>query len=492
MAIEDDVAVVGGGIAGLTAALAAARAGARVRLLSHKESTLRNASGLVDVLGYRPAAAAEAAAAGDSAENAGNSTADAGEGERSAAVAGGQRQVDDASRDERSAASGADPLVDPFDAIPDLPDSHPYSKVGESGVRDALALFDEIVGDSYRGSHTDRNALVSTHGGEVKPTARYPASTAAGLASDARDALLVGFETVVDFDAPLAAAHLESAGVPFDVRGTTIRFPGEFRADAPITRLADALDADERVEVGSEGAGYTQSLPARRALAEAVKPHLGGAERVGFPAVLGQHEPAAVRDALEAALGAAVFEVPMGPPSLPGMRLEGKLVAACRDAGVRTTTGNPVVGYETAGGSGGGPNSGDRIAALRVERNGASVPFYAEQFVLATGGLVGKGIDSDRESVREPVFDCHVPQPADRYDWFADVAFGDHPFARFGVETDDDLRVLDGDGGTEFANLRAAGAVLGGFDFAAEKCGSGVSLATGRAAGLAAAREVSR
>ncbi|UPV74278.1 glycerol-3-phosphate dehydrogenase subunit GlpB [Halorussus limi] len=436
MAIEDDVTVVGGGIAGMTAALAAAREGVDVRLLSHKDSTLKSASGLVDVLGYLPE------------------------------------------------SDGEGPLSDPFEAIPQLPDAHPYRTVGVEGVREALAVFDGVVGDRYRGDHTDRNALVPTHGGAVKPTARYPASAAAGLASDDRSALLVGFETVTDFDAPLAADHLESAGVPFAARGATISFPGDFRVDAKITRFADALDADERVAV--QGDGYTTELPVREALAEAVKPHLRGAERVGFPALLGQHRPDEVRESLEAELGAAVFEVPMGPPSIPGMRLEGALTGACREAGVRFTTGNPVVDYEEGGRAG-----SEDIAAVRVERNGAAIPFHADQFVLATGGLVGKGIDSDREGVAEPIFDCHVPHSGDRYDWFADAAFGDHPFARFGVETDDDLRPLDRRGDVEFPNLRAAGAVLGGHDFAAEKSGAGVSLATGVAAGRSAAKEVS-
>jgi len=447
MAIEDDVAVVGGGIAGMTAALAAAREGASVRVISHKDSTLRSASGLVDVLGYAPGSVGE--------------------------------PPTDGARPESEASAG--PLADPFDAIPDLPRDHPYSAVGVEGVRAALALFDEAV-DGYRGGHTDRNALVATHGGTVKPTARYPASVAPGLASDSRETLLVGFEAVTDFDAPLAAAHLGAAGVPFEARGVTVRFPGEFRADARLTRLADALDANERVAVGDGPSGVSTSLPAREALAEVAKEHLDDAERVGFPAVLGRHETPAVRADLEAELGAAVFEVPTGPPSLPGLRLEGALRGACRDAGVRFTTGDPVVGYET--------DAGGDIAALRVERNGAAIPFRAESVVLATGGLVGKGIDSDREAVRESVFDCHVPQPDDRYAWFDDDAFGDHAFARFGVRTDDDLRPLDGRGDPEFPNLRAAGGVLGGSDFAAEKSGAGVSLATGRAAGRAAALEV--
>ena len=76
VAIESEVLVVGGGLAGLTSALAAARTGADTRLVSYKQSTLRNASGLVDVLGYTP--------------------------------------------------EGDGPLVDPYGAITDLPADHPY------------------------------------------------------------------------------------------------------------------------------------------------------------------------------------------------------------------------------------------------------------------------------------------------------------------------------------------------------------------------------
>ncbi|EMA43992.1 glycerol-3-phosphate dehydrogenase subunit GlpB [Halococcus saccharolyticus] len=424
MAIEDDVLVVGGGLAGMTSALQAAREGARVRLVSHKKSTLRHASGLVDVLGYTP------------------------DGEL---------------------------VAEPFDALATLPAGHPYELVGVDSVRDGLALFDEVVGDAYYGDHTDANALVPTHGGTVKPTARYPESTAAGLASDPREALLVGFETLTAFDAPLAADHLDAAGVPAATRGVTVPFPGDFRADSRVTRFARALDRDEAVETATGTAG------ARRALTAAVEPHLDGTERVGFPAVLGDDESSEVRTTLERHLDVPVFEVPMGPPSLPGIRLERLFAAALDDADVRRTTGNPVVDFEA---------DGERIQAVYVDRNGQRAPFHAEEFILATGGLVGKGIDSDREGVIEPVFDCHVPHPDDRYEWFVDEAFGDHPFARFGVDVDGELRPLDADGGIEYENLRAAGGVLGGADFAAEKSGSGISLATGYAAGRAAGEAV--
>jgi glycerol-3-phosphate dehydrogenase subunit B len=290
--------------------------------------------------------------------------------------------------------------------------------------------------------------------------------------------LVVGFRSSSAFDARQVADQLSAAGVPFPVEGVEVEF-GSFRDDAAITRFSRALDRNETIE----------GEPARTALATAVEDHLdaveGGADRVGFPALLGDDCPAEVRSGLADRLGARVFEVPMGPPSLPGLRLADRLYDALEAAGVRYETGVPVVGKELAGDGSG------RVESLLVDRKGTEVPYAAEAVVLATGGLVGKGIDSGREGVHEPVLGCHVPHPKDRYEWFVDDAFGDHPYARFGVDPDDSLRPLDPEGEVQFQNVHVAGATLGGADVAREKSASGVSLATGVVAGREAA-EVAR
>ncbi|RDZ61663.1 anaerobic glycerol-3-phosphate dehydrogenase subunit B [Haloferax sp. Atlit-12N] len=422
MAITDDVLVIGGGIAACTAALSAAETGARVRLLAHKKSTLRQASGLVDVLGY---------------------------------------------------AGGDGPLSDPYAGLDALPEGHPYHVVGEDGVRAGLRIFDEAVGDAYRGGHTDSNALVMTHGGAVKPTARYPESVAPGLASTSGDMLLVGFAGLTDFDAPVAADHLTAAGVPFSARGVTVEFPKRFRADAKVTRFAKALDRDEDVNGGT----------VRSVLADTIAEELDSQSRVGFPAMLGDDHDEEVRAELSDRLGVSVFEVPTGPPSLLGLKLEDILFDALDEAGVRISAGNPAVDFEAENG---------RVETVIVDQKSRPTPYSADQVVLATGGLVGKGLDSDRESVTEPVFGCHVPHPEDRYDWSEPEAFGDHAFARFGVVPDDELRPTGEDGEPHFENLRAAGGVVGGADVAREKSASGVSLATGAVAGRLAGEEATR
>lgn len=416
MAIDSDVLVIGSGLAGMTAAAAAARGGARVRIVAAGESTLRSASGLIDVLGYLP-------------ENG--------------------------------------PLADPFGAIGALPATHPYRRLGPEAIRNGLALFDEHL-DRYRGAHTPRNALVPTVAGHLKPTARYPASTAPGLASVEKDCLLVGFAGLPAFDAPLAAARLRAIDVPFRVRGTTISFPVELRADAAATRYARALETNELVD----------STPCRAALAAAIDAELDDESRVGLPAVLGDGSSSAVRSAMSDRLDTAVFEIPMGPPSLIGKRLQEDFEAALDQTGVSRRTGVHIGEVDVAN---------DRITAVYSDQQGRRVPYSASEFILATGGLVGKGIDSNRRGVREPLFDCHVQHSSERDEWFVDDVYGDHPFARFGVRIDAQSRPLDADGTPEFENLRAAGAVVGGANFPAEKSGSGISLATGFVAGSRAA-----
>jgi glycerol-3-phosphate dehydrogenase subunit B len=67
-----------------------------------------------------------------------------------------------------------------------------------------------------------------------------------------------------------------------------------------------------------------------------------------------------------------------------------------------------------------------------------------------------------------------------------------HPIFEAGLAVDRDLRPLEASGRVSFANLRAAGSVIGGYNRFADGAGSGVAAVTGLAAGHLAAAAVER
>lgn len=420
---DADVLVLGRGLGACTAALAASTAGddtTSVRLVGGSDRPFDRATGLIDVLGTRP--------------------------------------------DERG------PVVDPFDALDALAPTHPYRVLDQSALRAGLATFDAVADGDYRGSHTDANALLLTLLGNPTPAARYPAPMADGLTSRPDDTLLVGLREVPDFHAPWAAERLAAADVPFAVDGVTVSAPVDVGTEPPALAVARALDENNSVGARNE--------TVREALARTVASVYDGQARVGFPAVLGLTETAAVHATLAAEIDADIFEVPLGPPNVPGRRLESLLLDSLRERGVEVSLGVDVERVETDDGS------IDRVHVSGVDGLAAVDPGAV---VLATGGPAGGGIVAEREGLREPVFDCHVPHPDDRSSWGSVDPLGDHPLARAGVRIDADARPVDESHSRSFDALFAAGSVVGGYDPAAEGSGAGVALATGHVAGTRAA-----
>ena len=419
--------VVGGGLAGTMTALAAAESGDKeVRLLVTDENRFDSQSGTVDVLGSL-----------------------------------------DGNR-----------IVNPFDAFDRLPENHPYRRLGRETVREALVCFDEHTG--YLGGETDQNALVLTHAGRVRPTARYPPGMAAGLASRDEPMRLVGFEQTPDFDAHAIAATLD--GLPYEVTASTVDFPGTVTAYPSAPVLASALDENNPPQ-GTVGlpaldsedlppaltGESTDSEPTREVLTERVWETLETESRVGFPAVLGESEHQSIRHELSDALAAQVFEIPIGPPSIPGRRLKRRLRTELAESGVQVERGD-IRGFKT---------SGDEIAQVALPDG----EFDVDRVVLATGDLTGPGLETDSGQIVEPRFGTHVEQVDSRSEWTRPDPLGAHPLVRAGVTVDDQWRPLDAGGRPAFENLHAVGRILGGIDYDREGSSDGVAIATGYAVG---------
>jgi glycerol-3-phosphate dehydrogenase subunit B len=379
---------------------------------------------------------------------------------------------------------GVHPLVErrtwrnPFAALAalaqDEPD-HPLARVDAASIRAAFESFVaalDAAGLPYA-PLGEGNRSVLTSMGTIKTSFGVPRSMAAGAdALDARSpCLLVDFHGLREFSARQIVATL-AGGWP-GLTHRRIEFPGAgAAAELYAAHLARSLE--------------TRAV--REQVIGLVRPIVGDAHAVGFPAVLGLARSADVHAAFEAGLGVPVFEIPTMPTSVPGLRLQGALEAAVAGRGVRRIRRTEVRGLAFSS------NDNDATLELGDDPNGGGGEcVVARAVVLATGRFSGRGLVADRHGIREPILGLPVTQPPSRGDWhrrdFHDPA--GHAIHRAGLTVDHAWRPLDGTGTPAWPRLVAVGSMLAKQDWIRAKCGSGLAIATAWAAIDHLARELS-
>ena len=166
-----------------------------------------------------------------------------------------------------------------------------------------------------------------------------------------------------------------------------------------------------------------------------------------------------------------VFEIPAMPPSIPGMRLKEVFLRFLPEQGVSCLFQKQVLNVTSTEGQG---------FMLDVGRTEREQTIKAKGVLLASGRFLGGGLIADHLRIKEPIFDLRVKQPEHRKHWHTDRFFnpGGHSVNMAGLETDDKLRPLNGNGSPKHEGLFAAGSILAHHDSNRMKCGSGVSVAT--------------
>ena len=335
---------------------------------------------------------------------------------------------------------------------------HPFCKVTEDQIRTGMGLltdFLETAGLPYKG-YADTNARLITPVGTIKRTFRVPATMWAGVKAleQRRPCVIVDVLGLRGFSAAQIVSTLGSAWP--QLRAATIAIPWEDRLGPKYPEhIARSLDVE-----ASPGE-----------LAAAIRPHLGTAEAVGLPAILGIHATEAVRTHLNRLLGVPVFEIPTMPPAISGIRLKEAFDIHMPQQGVTPFYHHRVFGVQ---------RRPDGRFALELGRTQPETEVIAQHVLLATGRFLGKGLEARREGIREPLFGIPVHQPEHR-SWWHRKTFLDpqgHAINLAGIEVDNHWRPLRTSGRPMYANLYAAGSILAHQDWIRTKCGTGLAVAT--------------
>jgi glycerol-3-phosphate dehydrogenase subunit B len=358
---------------------------------------------------------------------------------------------------------------------------HPYSFLGSDVAPSTAWLLERLAaaGLPYAGTLDTPIRRVPTAIGGTRRVAIVPVAQSAALRPWARDEVLVvaGIAGYKDFWPGAIAGSLGREAVwmgadrPAAVRGIAVELSG-----LGDRHNLNAMHLARRFDSGATRADDIVKL------ARAIEKAAGGRPgRVALPAVFGLSAHAETWAELRARLPLEPFEVPLVPPSVPGVRLYRVLRERIRAAGGRVQIGEKVARIRIEGG---------RVTAVEMEAAVRTHVIHTEALVLATGGLSSGGLVATRDGrIIEPVLGLHVEAP-EHEAWL--VADGldpvGHPIESAGVPTDNGLRPLGPDHTVSHANVAVAGGLIADQRAIHERCGDGVAIASGwRGAGLLAA-----
>ncbi|MBO4317194.1 MAG: anaerobic glycerol-3-phosphate dehydrogenase subunit B [Mailhella sp.] len=439
MSGKTDFLVVGAGLAGLSAALFAAKAGKSVRIACSGQGSLTIADSSFDLLGYVP----------------------------------GYPHA----------------VREPFEHFEMLPSEHPYARCGKQTAANAITAFRQLLEESgypYRFFGTDsapRNEMLLTSLGTEKPSSGAECSQIVPDMADIRRIMVIGMECLKDFFPQLCVSGLKLkprfSKIP--IVSSVMPSPAYF---APFV-ASHGLTHRTRDVSFLDAARFFETDDGCEILMRSVEDCLRSA---GYPAqedtlvllppILGIERGLA--GTLRDRLGISVTELVTPGLSVTGYRLRLRLMRLLDAYGVDLFENTLITGHAD------GPDG--RLSALRSD----DIQLTADDFVIATGGIYGGGLVVGPDAVRDAIFGdafgfTNPCLPVDET-WSDTEAFPKmsdgrvHAFALSGVRTDAQLRPVDANGKCPYPNVRYAGRSVGGFDPIGEKSGNGSAVITAFAA----------
>ncbi len=345
---------------------------------------------------------------------------------------------------------------------------HPLGFLSNPDIRTAFDHFTTSLSEMGIGysSPGNRNLSALLPYGVTKPTLSIPNTMVPGIEARQSGAktLIVDFEGLQGFSAR--------------------EFQVNFGASWPGLETARLSfpDMEDRQIFPEVMARSLETRETQEKLASLLHPVLNGAEYVGLPAILGMHAPDATLAKMERLIGAKLFEIPTIPPAIPGIRLREMFERELPALGLKLEPQLKVsnVAFHESG------------ATLFLRGAMEDLEVEAQALILATGRFLSGGLGSDRNQLVETLLGLPISQPEKRENWYRQDYLDPrgHPINRAGVEIDKLFRPI-GPGSKPFdERLFASGAILAHQDWARQRCGAGIAIASAYGAVMAASDQI--
>lgn len=259
-----DVLVIGSGLAGLTAALAAVEAGCKTSLLCEGMGNLSISGGCIDFLGYDKM---------------------------------GQK------------------LENPWTGLEALPPDHPYALLGKENIENAFNKVISLLADKGCILHHARddkgnpaNTMIPTIMGTLKPTYLLPQEINPQLLNDAKNILVIGIQGFRDCKPRLIIEQLRRYPGWEEKNYDSLVLPPPFKEKGRSLNALDIARATDR-SLGREW--LLSNLKGR-----------GANYDVAFmPPILGVKTTSSIREEAPETLGCPIVELQCLPPAVAGLRL---------------------------------------------------------------------------------------------------------------------------------------------------------------------------
>lgn len=364
------------------------------------------------------------------------------------------------------------PVVDPWEAMKTLPPEHPYSLLGPENVAKSLHNFGACVGGQGLAMRADkdengdhRNVRMPTILGTLKPTWLFQADYDVEAMRKAKKVLVISVKGFRDCRPQLIISQLRRYPEWADKDFTPLVIP------APFSEKGRSLNALDLAHVADRSQGRDWLLATVKGLGKNYDIAL-------LPPLLGARAASGIRKTMAETLGCPYVEMLSTPPGVGGLRIRNAMVGALDELGVEFYENAEIVRAEV---------KNNKCAALTTLSSGREITHHARAVVVATGGILNGGITLSPGKARESIFGLDLPVPENVDEWSDPEIFGKHLICGLGVRVNADLRALDKNGAPMLENVFFAGRTIGGYDYASEKSGHGVAVATGWRAGQLAA-----